>query len=394
MPNPYDNLPAQRSTNSLVEIESRRNAAEIMIAVEAARRFPRDPRQAFERIITDFTRVELAEEAQYEYPRGGKTIRGLSIRAAEVIVRHWGNVRRGFRVLDRVDGENGKPGLSSVEAYAWDLETNAYEARGLTVLHQRDKEDGAKVLTSERDIYEHVANQAQRRVRACILAFIPSDIKDAVMLQCDKTLELNSPVTDETKRKLLAAFEPYGVTRKMIEARIQRNFDSISPTLYLQFKRIYASLKDEMSSPEDWFDLSIGKEVEGATRTEQIKNLLAQKLAPEFVPTDALGSGMTITTPQPSWTGTEPAPPGEALRQGEELMQQISTEEDAVVVLARAVQGAASLDEAYKVAEGALHLGLNIAALSMLIKDVTHHHELKPTTVKAVLAEIERRATA
>ncbi len=378
MPNPYDNLPAQRSTTSLVEIESRRNAAEIMIAVEAARRFPRDPRQAFERIITDFTRVELAEEAQYEYPRGGKTIRGLSIRAAEVIVRHWGNVRRGFRVLDRVDGENGKPGLSSVEAYAWDLETNAYEARGLTVLHQRDKEEGAKVLTSERDIYEHVANQAQRRVRACILAFIPSDIKDAVMLQCDKTLELNSPVTDETKRKLLAAFEPYGVTRKMIEARIQRNFDSISPTLYLQFKRIYASLKDEMSSPEDWFDLSIGKEVEGETRTDQIKNLLAQRM----------------TQIEGEWIGAQQTPEGEALKQGEELMQQVSTEEDAVVVLARAVQGTASLDEAYKVAEGAIHLGLRVGELSALIRDVTKHNELRSTNVRGVLAEIERRATA
>ena len=394
--NPYANLPAPRTASALVEIEARRNAAELMIAVEVARRFPRNPREAFDRIMTDFTRPDVAEEAQYEYPRGGTKIKGLSIRAAEVIARHWGNIRRGFIELDRIGGENGKPGHSIIETYAWDLQTNVSETRRMIVMHQRDREEGGKVLTSERDIDELCANKAQRRVRSCILDLIDNDVKEAAANQADATIAAKNPVTPETIKKILEAFDKRGVTRKMIEARIQRSVDAFTPMLVIQFKRILASIKDGMSAPEDWFDLTIGKEPEGETRTEQIKNLLAQKLTSIVVPADAEknpyeGIGTSETT---AWTGTGQTQEGEAAKQVAELAQELSKDQDPIIVLARAIQGTASDGDAYKIAEGASHLGLKLGALSSLIKDITHHHELKPTTVKAVLAEIERRATA
>ena len=382
--NPYENLPAQRPASALVEIEARRNAAELMIAVEVARQFPRNQHKAFERIMTDFSRPEVAEEAQYEYPRGGAKIKGLSIRAAEVIARHWGNIKRGFRTLDRVDGEPGKPGRTILEAYAWDLETNVCETRTVIVLHQRDREEGGKILTSERDIDELCANKAQRRVRSCILALIDADVKDAAAVQAEATIAAKNPVTPETIKKILEAFEKRGVTRKMIEARIQRSVDAFTPMLVIQFKRILASIKDGMSSPEDWFDLSIGKEPEGETRAEQIRNLLT-KVTPITEDVQRLEDDVqnAISQVDPNLV--------EALKA---VSEQEPPDEDPVDVLARAIQGTATFEEAHRISQGAHLLGINLGALSMLIKDITHHHELQPSTVKAVLAEIERRAAA
>ena len=56
-------------------------------------------------------------------------------------------------------------------------------------------------------------------------------------------------------QKMVAAFEPFGVTREQIEKRIQRRLDAIQPAQVVSLKRIYASLRDDMSTPADWFDV-------------------------------------------------------------------------------------------------------------------------------------------
>ena len=56
-------------------------------------------------------------------------------------------------------------------------------------------------------------------------------------------------------QKMMAAFEPYGVTKEHIEKRIQRRLDAITPAQVVSLKRIYASLRDDMSTPAEWFDM-------------------------------------------------------------------------------------------------------------------------------------------
>jgi hypothetical protein len=392
------------NAGGIVEVESRRAAAEVFVAMEAAQRFPRNPRQSMERIIDAFTRPALAEVAIYEYPRGGTKIRGLSIRAAEVMAQQWGNIRFGWRTIDRVENTCEKDakgklipikaGKTIVESFAWDLETNVPVSRVFDVPHIRDKNEGGMILNEERDIYEHVANWAARRTRQCILTLIPGDVKEAGLAQAERTMKHAFPVTPDTLRKLLEAFKEYGVTRAMIEARIQRNYDTMSSELMAKFRGIYASLKDEMSSPEDWFDLSIGKEPEGETRAEQIKNLLLAKSAPPDAEAKAPAENiyMGIASSTGSLIGTESPLEGQALKPAEALMQELT--KDPIDVLARAIQGTATIEEARQVAEGATHLGLRLGELSALIQDVTKHNELRSTNVRGVLAEINRRATA
>ena len=156
-----------------------RQAQEVQAAMVVAKNFPRNPRQSLDRILESCNRPTLAENATYEYARGGNKIYGPSIRLAECIAQSWGNIDFGFIELDRSKGE------STVMAYAWDLETNTRQSRVFSVKHQRDTKDGSYALTEERDIYETIANHAARRIRACILALIPGDVIDAAMHQCE-----------------------------------------------------------------------------------------------------------------------------------------------------------------------------------------------------------------
>ena len=232
-----------------------RESTEVLALLYGARQNPRDPIKACDRIRNAFTRVGLAEESQYSYQRGGTDIAGPSIRAAEAIRLDWGNMATGWRVVSRSIDPDGV-GVSEVEAFAVDFETTNREAITFPVRHWRDTKRGGYALTDERDVYEICANQAQRRKRACILALIPGDVTAMAMEQASATLRAKADTSPEAMAKMLEAFGPYGITKDHIEARIQRRLDAITAAQVVQLKRIYASLRDGISEPAQWFELA------------------------------------------------------------------------------------------------------------------------------------------
>lgn len=218
-----------------------RQAQEVQAAMVVAKNFPRNPRQSLDRILESCNRPTLAENATYEYARGGNKIYGPSIRLAECIAQSWGNIDFGFIELDRSKGE------STVMAYAWDLETNTRQSRVFSVKHQRDTKDGSYALTEERDIYETIANHAARRIRACILALIPGDVIDAAMHQCDLTLKAqqNGVPIEERRSSMIKAFEEFGITPEQLAAFCQKqSADFIDETDIKKLRRVYTSFKD------------------------------------------------------------------------------------------------------------------------------------------------------
>lgn len=241
-----------------------RELAETQTKYLMAQRFPRDVVANMDKILNAFTRPTLAEKAQYQFARGGSDIVGPSIRAAEAMAQQWGNLEQGFRELSRgIDGD-GVP-FSEVEAYCVDLEARTSKRLQFIVRHWRDTKKGGYKLTDERDIYELVANQAQRRVRACILSVIPGDVTEAAMQQADVTLRTKADTSAEAMVKLVTAFEAFGVTREQIEKRIQRRLDAIQPAQVISLRRIYASLRDDMSEAKDWFEPEGAAEEPGQT---------------------------------------------------------------------------------------------------------------------------------
>lgn len=247
--NPFPSAVKPQS-EALVAVEQSRAVAEIQAAMTVAKRFPRNQMEAMDRILNACTRPSLAESALYTYARGGTEISGPSIRLAEALAQAWGNIKTSVRELEQRDG------MSTVQTIAWDLESGYQSDKVFQVKHVRDTKKGSYAITDGRDIYEMVANQGSRRLRACILAVIPGDVIEAAVKQCETTLKTKAEVTPERLKALVEKFAEFGVTKEQIEARIQRHLEAMTPAQMVDLGKKYNSLKDGMSTPADWFDVA------------------------------------------------------------------------------------------------------------------------------------------
>lgn len=228
-----------------------RELANIQGKIFMAKRYPRNYEEVLKKIGRDCSRVALASQAVYEYSRAGTKITGPSIRLAETLALSFGNIESVTEVLSQTEE------ASLVRTYSWDYESNRQASRTFLVRHERDTKKGRVKLTDNRDIMELINNIAARNRRACILELIPGDYVEYALNTCEETLRNKVKITPDTLASLLNAFSAYGVTRTMIEARLQRRLEAISTGQYLEMQRIWASLKDGMGKPEDFFDTTI-----------------------------------------------------------------------------------------------------------------------------------------
>src|SRR5690242_14071912 len=253
--NPFsrERLPSHVNAGA-VAIEEARAVAEAQGKLVIAKRFPRNPFQAFERVLEACKRPGVAAAAFYSYPRGNKRVTGPSIRLAEELARCWGNIDYGLREL------SNREGVSEMEAYAWDLETNTHSSQKFTVRHIRDSnEKGAQELTDQRDIYEITANLGARRLRARILSVLPDDIVDAAVKQCQQTIAGSSdkPLVDRA-RDMVARFATHGISLANIETYLGHPLASILPDEFTELFGIYNGIKDGTSKPSDFFGATPG----------------------------------------------------------------------------------------------------------------------------------------
>jgi hypothetical protein len=237
-----------QGNQALVDVESQRATAEVQGAIVLAKKFPRNQIEALDRITVACQRPGLAEQALYSYARGGTEITGPSIRLAEAIAQNWQNLQFGVEEIEQRNGE------STVQAFCWDMETNVRQVKKFQVKHERHTKKGKYTLEDPRDIYETVANQGARRLRACILGIIPGDVIDSAVNQCEQTLKAKADTSPEALKKLVEAFANFKVTKEQIEKRIQRRLDTITPAQLIQLRKIYNSMRDGMSSAVDWFE--------------------------------------------------------------------------------------------------------------------------------------------
>jgi len=182
-------------------VEGQKGVAEVQARMAIAKRFPRDTVRAMDAIKNSCARKGLAEKAVYVYARGGQDVSGPSIRLAEAMAQQWGNLDYG--ILERESTAEG----SLVEAYCWDMETNVRVSKVFTVPHVRHTRNGSKQLTDPRDVYENMANNAARRLRACILGVIPGDVTEAAVEWCNATLKASCDVGPEPQKRMLETFK-------------------------------------------------------------------------------------------------------------------------------------------------------------------------------------------
>ena len=239
----------EKINQGTIAIEASRAIAEAQGKLVIAKRFPRDEVQSYAKAMEACQRPTMAAKAFYSFPRGGQTVEGPTIRFAEELARCWGNIDYGIKELSQDDGK------SEMQAYAWDLETNAQSVQNFTNPHQREQGKKMVTLTSQREIYENNANMATRRLRSRILAILPAWFVEDAIAECKRTLsgQNDTPLIDRVK-KMVVHFAKLGVTQEMIEKRLKRKIDTMTSDDFVEYVGIYNAVKGGESKIADWFD--------------------------------------------------------------------------------------------------------------------------------------------
>ena len=307
-----------------------REVAIIQGQIMLAKMFPRNMTDVWKKVEAACSRKKLAENALYQYSRGGTDISGPSIRLAEALINAYGNAKSGFEVID------SNPDFSRVRAYAYDMETNTLQERTFDVEHIRQTKTGRTKLTDPRDIYETVANNASRRERACILALIPGDLQDYAVSLCKTTLEKAVDITPDKIEGLCRGLAKFGVSKVMIEARIQRHMEAITAQQYVWLCSVGTSLKEGVAKVDDFFDRDakpIGepaKETLSKPAPEKTaeKKPAAKTQQKENAETAVNGTPAAPDIPDEVWNGKQITTEGEIIENGPESFQDDSGLED------------------------------------------------------------------
>ena len=237
---------------AVAQYQESKELSEIKGKMYLARQFPRDPDWSLQSVLRECQRKDLAEVAQYEFPKGDSVVKGPSIRLVEVLARHWGNITSGVDEIESKDGE------TTIKSYAWDLETNVSDAKTFTVKHVRSTKKGTYKLTDERDVYEMVANKGARRKRACLLAVLPGWYVDAAVSACEETLKqslTDGRTMEEVISSVVFAFSEFGITPEQIEEKIGKEIKNLSKNDVVKLRHLYSAIKDGFVKPGDAFGL-------------------------------------------------------------------------------------------------------------------------------------------
>ncbi len=235
--------PMQPQRSSQTEMMVTRQAQEVQVAMLAAKKFPRDQVVAYNNILRACQRRKLAENSMYEFQEETKRLPVHPLDWQKPLLRTGATL-----ILD---------------LWSWNKErepVRLWRMRGiLKPIPDRQNysvylildipKKGDYPLTDPRDIYEAVANQAARRVRACILGIIPSDVVEAAVDRCNKTLRegYEEPLVDRV-RKMAEVFEKeFSVNISMIEKYLGCKSDAFSENDFVRLKKVYRALRDGMA---------------------------------------------------------------------------------------------------------------------------------------------------
>ncbi|MET9953538.1 hypothetical protein ABZ135_18575 [Streptomyces sp. NPDC006339] len=234
-------------------VEQSRAVAEVQAAIVVAQQCPRSVGAARTAMQQSCEMTALAERAFYRFRRAGSTVSGPTVHLARELARCWGNVQYGINELRRDD----QYGESEMQAWAWDVQTNARSSQTFIVPHMRDKKGGAEKLTDLRDIYENNSNMGARRLREAIFAILPPWLVEEAKEICTRTVERGDgrPLADRVQGAI-TVFQGLGISAERLEQKLGRNRDhwtahDIAQLLitHKSIERREVSLDDEFPEP-------------------------------------------------------------------------------------------------------------------------------------------------
>ena len=213
-------LPSDRAATARVDaasqataVEQARAVAEVQAAVVVAQQVPRDLGRAEAEMRDTCGRLSMAGRAFYSVPNRGT---GPTVHLMRELARIWGNVQYGVQELRRDD----EAGISEVQAFAWDVQTNTRSARTFIAPHARMKGRDRQKLTDLGDIYLSNQNVGARAVRECIATILPTWFTEEAQDRCRATLEKGEgKPLPERITTMVSLFGEQGIKIDQLEAR-------------------------------------------------------------------------------------------------------------------------------------------------------------------------------
>jgi hypothetical protein len=239
--------------------------AEFDQQIATAHAYPRSPSKARDRMIGLATLDEqMAEECIYSVPRGGKQIRGPSIRFAEIVLSAWGNVRCAARVTheDRVER------YVEAEALVHDLETNVgYVARARRRIELKR---GRKSVDPDMIQLAGAAATSVAR-RNAILGAIPKTVWRRAQEAVEAVIRGDQKTLVERRDAAFSYFNKMGVpTERILKSLSVNHLDDITLDHLVDLGGMRSSLK----SGDATLDQLFPEEVQPGPKPETLEDKL------------------------------------------------------------------------------------------------------------------------
>lgn len=213
----------------------------------------------------------LAKEAEYEYTRGGQRITGPTIKLMSAIAQCYGNVTSGWKEISRTKDK------AKVLAWAWDIENNYKYDLEFEVSLYRESKGSKTLLTSDRDIYEIIANNAARRVRKCIESVIPRYLIDMALEKCQTTINSKIDIKSELKKCINWLKSYQNINLEEIEDKLGMKYDAFGKVQYTTIVKWCNALKDGTTRKEDLFPSKETKHQDISSVNENQKQEVGKK---------------------------------------------------------------------------------------------------------------------
>ncbi|WP_420408648.1 hypothetical protein [Hoeflea sp.] len=221
--------------------------AEVDQQIATSRALPRNIRKAVDNIKSLATLDgKSAEECVYALPRGGKPIKGPSIRLAEIIASQWGNCRVGARVV-HVDRHEK---WVEAEGVFHDLESNTATTsrvrRRIVDKHGNLYSDDMIIVTGNA-----ACSIAKRNA---ILGAVPKAVWRSAYDAVESVISGDVKTLVERRERAMKAFATFGVTpERVCEALGVSEPDEITVDLMPILLGCHSALKSGEATVEELF---------------------------------------------------------------------------------------------------------------------------------------------
>lgn len=225
----------------------------IDMQIATAKRYPRDVEKSMKRAVDAIlSDPELAVDAFYEIPIAGSLINGFSVRSAEIVGQHWGNMRWEDRPVSVEPGANYVEG----EAFAWDVENNvaARKIKRVSVVTKQGKRYPQHLIDTIQLKAQSVAK------RDAISEVVGKAYVKAMHRKAEAYLDKDFPDFETRKDALAAAFKKLGVDAnticKFLTPPNQQNvktWNLITHKDVFKLGNVYTSIKEGSATVKDVF---------------------------------------------------------------------------------------------------------------------------------------------